>query len=93
MRRTTQLIESISRVRKFLELRHPAVHAAFVADLCLALGLPGRLAFLSHEAMGQVIQRGLSVADRCRQHNKVCHSRVRARLPVCLNEGAHQYRR
>ena len=50
----------------------------------------------------QVIQRRLSVADRCREYSQLCarrsghfsHSRVRGRLlPKCLNDLAHQYRR
>jgi hypothetical protein len=65
-----------------------AVIVAFLRR-CLA----ARLFYLT-KPRGQVIQRGLSVADWCREYNKMHHSRVRGgRLRVRLNDWAYQYRR
>jgi hypothetical protein len=83
---------SISKVRKSSEPRHRAAPRRSLLFRVLRWGLAAWLFYLT-KPWRQVIQCRLSVADRCREYNTIYHSHVRGRLPVYLNDRAHQDRR
>jgi hypothetical protein len=79
----------------FANLRNPVIGPASRRSSLFRVLRWGLAAWLFYRTKPwrQVIQRRLSVADRCRKYNTIYHSRVRGRRPVYLNGRTHQDRR